>query len=48
MKFIKQEINQLKPTIKTKRTTIKGLLVVEQRHDLIILLYKYKSPVTLV
>lgn len=47
MKFTKQEINKLSPEIRVKRTTIKGLgIVVEQRYEMIVFHFKYKSPVT--
>lgn len=48
MRFSKQIINGLKPQTPYKRTTIKGLsIVVEQRNDLIVFSFKYKSPTTL-
>ncbi|MCU7800397.1 MAG: hypothetical protein KZQ70_09680 [gamma proteobacterium symbiont of Lucinoma myriamae] len=46
--FTKQSINKLEPQVHYKRSTIRGLgLVIEQRSDLIVFMFKYRSPVTL-
>ena len=47
MDFTLKSINQLTPQVRVKRTTIKGLpIVVEQRSNILVFHFKYKSPVT--